>query len=579
MTSLIGNRAGQRFGNYQLKQIIGQGSFAEVYLAEHIYLKTQVAVKVLHTQLAQEDQESFLNEARTIARLKHPDILSVLEFGIEEGIPFLVMDYAPRGSLRERYPSHTHPTPITVLPYIKQAAAALQYAHQENIVHRDVKPDNMLVGARDELLLSDFGMSLGIQSSRTQSMKDIAGTIAYMAPEQIRGQPVPASDQYSLGIVLYELLSGDLPFSGSFSEIASQQVMAAPPPITSPAVSPEVEAVIQRALAKMPEQRFPGVQAFADAFERATLEVGGTFRAPTGWLPPGVYQQLQTSPSIEEHLTIRENSRPTTVKVPTLVAEAPGILPPKTAQKRLSRGVVIGLLALALLVAISGIAYLGFMGFSAGRVDSQPQGESSAQTGVSAAAWQAKYTQVTSQKPLFADPLNQNTNGWDRGAVKKNSCFFINGTYHSSSLVPYNAGLCGNKKLSGLGNIAYQVQMTILQGNEGGIFFRLTVPNKTHLLSYFFSLNRNGTYNLWAINTRFKTLLHNSSRAIKAGLNQPNLLTVIAKGKLIAVYINKQYVNSIVDNSSTVGMIGMFAQSLPDTTEVAFSNLAVFPVS
>lgn len=379
MPSLIGDRVGQKLGNYQLKHLIGQGSFAEVYLAEHVYLKTQVAVKVLHIQLAKGDQESFLNEARTIARLKHPSILSILEFGIEGGIPFLAMDYASRGSLRERFPRHTHPTPLVVLPFLKQAAAALSYAHQENIVHRDVKPENMLLGEQDELSLSDFGMSLGVQSSRTQSMEDIAGTIAYMAPEQIQGQPVPASDQYSLAIVLYEWLSGDLPFSGSFSEIASQQVMTAPPPIQAPAVSAEVEAVLQRALAKSPEQRFPNVQAFADAFEQATLEVRETFRAPGGWQPPGIHRQLHTAPSIEEHPTLRKNSGPTTEKAQILESVALGSLLKKT-RKGLSRGIVIGILVLAVLMVLSGIAYLGLLDFGVARVGSPPQGETSAQT-------------------------------------------------------------------------------------------------------------------------------------------------------------------------------------------------------
>lgn len=118
--------------------------------------------------------------------------------------------------------------------------------------------------------------------------------------------------------------------------------------------------------------------------------------------------------------------------------------------------------------------------------------------------------------------------------------------------------------------------MTIIRGNEGGIFFRLTAPNKTQIQSYFFSLNRNGTYNLWAANIHFKTLLHNTSTAIRPGLNQSNLLTVIAKGKLIALYINNHYVNSIADNSASTGMIGFFAQSVLDTTEVAFSNLTMW---
>ncbi len=578
MASILGNRVGQKLGNCQLKRLVGQGSFAEVYLAEHEYLKTQIAVKVLHIQLAREDQESFLHEARILARLRHPHILSVLEFGIEDGIPFLVMDYAPKGSLRERFPRHSRPTPLAVLPFLKQTAAALSYAHQEKIVHRDVKPENMLLGEQDELLLSDFGMSLGIQSSRTQNMADVAGTIAYMAPEQIQGRPVPASDQYSLALVIYELLSGDLPFSGSFSEIASQQVMAAPPPIQAPAVSPEVEAVIQRALAKDPQQRFPSVQAFADAFEQAALDVGGTLRAPDGWLPPCVRQQVATVPSIKEQPTTRKNSGPTTEKILTLAPADDLGVPSKKRRKGLSRVAGIAFLALALLIAISGVAYLGLMRFGTAQMGSLPQGDTSAQTGVSASAWQARYTQITSQPPILSDSLKQSGNGWESGTDAQRSCLFTNGVYHVKSQKSYNVGLCGtgNAKIANLSDIAYQVQMTIISGNEGGIFFRLSLSGKNQFIAYLFSLNSNGTYNLWAIHTYYKTLLHSVSSFIKPGLNQSNLITVIAKGKLIALYVNNRYVDSIVDNSATTGRIGLFAQDLSQITEVAFSNLVVW---
>ncbi|GCE22299.1 serine/threonine protein kinase [Dictyobacter kobayashii] len=581
MASLIGTWIGQRLGNYQLKQLVGQGGFAEVYLGEHIYLKTPVAIKVLSTQLAQEDQEGFLNEARIIAHLKHPDILSILEFGVQEGTPFLVMDYAPNGSLRERYRRQAHLTPIMVLPHVKQVAAALQYAHQEHIIHRDVKPENILLGAQDEALLSDFGMALGTRSSRTQNMEELAGTLAYMAPEMLQGRPVPASDQYALAIVLYEWLSGDYPFHGTFTEIASQHLMVPPPPIKNPAVSPEVEAVILRALAKRPEQRFESVQAFADAFEQSILEVGRTFRAPSGWLPPGVYQQLRTAPSIEGQPTIRESSLPTKVQTPT---EATAILPPPPtkivrSRKGLPRSLTIALVVLVLLTITGGLI-LAYSGFGVRQPASKGQVQistpSTAAGSISAADWQNRYEQVTSQKPFLTDPLSQNVNGWDSGVASNRSCLFTRGAYHVSSLKPYALGLCGKGLNDKFSNIAYQVQMTILRGNEGGLSFRLSVPSSTQVLAYIFDVNRNGTYNLWSINGHYEILLYRSSSLIKTSLNQPNLLCVIAQGNQIALYINKHYVASIVDRSAATGSIGLFARSLPATTEVAFSNLTLW---
>src|SRR5579859_153152 len=266
------DRTGQQLGNYLLTRPLGQGGFAEVYQGEHIYLKTQAAIKVLLTQLASDDIEEFLKEARTIANLIHPNIVRVLEFGIESKTPFLVMDYAPNGTLRQRHPKGSRLEPAVIVPYLKQIAAGLQYAHDQKLIHRDIKPENLLVGRHNEILLSDFGIALVAQSSRYQSTQDVVGTVAYMSPEQIQGKPRPASDQYSLGIVVYEWLSGDRPFRGSFIELCTQHVMAPPPPLREkmPMLLPDVERVVLAALAKDPHQRFASVQAFATALEQAS---------------------------------------------------------------------------------------------------------------------------------------------------------------------------------------------------------------------------------------------------------------------------------------------------------------------
>src|SRR5437763_10828106 len=183
------DRVGQRLGNYRLIRKIGQGGFAEVYLGQHIYLDTLAAIKVLHARLESDDVEYFLTEARTVARLLHPNIVRVLEFNVEDSTPFLVVDYAPNGTLRKRHPRGL-PVPFpTVVSYTRQVAAALEYAHEQKIIHRDVKPENMLVGRRNEILLSDFGIAVVSHSSRYSSgpegVQDRAGILAFMAREQI----------------------------------------------------------------------------------------------------------------------------------------------------------------------------------------------------------------------------------------------------------------------------------------------------------------------------------------------------------------------------------------------------------
>jgi len=262
---------GQQLGNYRLIQLLGQGNFSGVYLGEHLHLNTQAAIKVLHGQLANHDMAGFLTEARTIAHLRHPHIVQVLDYGVEGTTPFLVMEYAPGGNLRQRHPKETPLSLDTIIAYVTQVAEALQYAHQKKLIHRDIKPENMLLGRSNEVLLSDFGIAILIESSRQQQVQDTAGTIAYMAPEQLRGKPRPASDQYALGIAVYEWLCGERPFHGTFAELYSQHLSVAPPPLRErvPALPAAVEQVVLKALAKDPKERFASVQAFAVALTEA----------------------------------------------------------------------------------------------------------------------------------------------------------------------------------------------------------------------------------------------------------------------------------------------------------------------
>lgn len=261
---------GLRLGNYRIVRLIGRGGFADVYLGEHIYLKIPAAIKVLNIQLMNDALESFLNEARIIALLEHPRIVRVLEFGVEGGItPFLVMNYAENGTVRQRYPRKSILPLSHILSYTKQLAEALQYAHDYGVIYRDVKPENMLLGKNQRIQLSDFGLAL-LARNQTR-LTGSAGTTAYMAPEQLQGNPCRASDQYALGVVVYEWLCGSLPFTGSEREMTVQQLYTSPPSLCTkvPDVSPALEHVIMRALAKDPQARFATIQEFAQALEQA----------------------------------------------------------------------------------------------------------------------------------------------------------------------------------------------------------------------------------------------------------------------------------------------------------------------
>jgi outer membrane protein assembly factor BamB/serine/threonine protein kinase len=269
---------GQQFGNYRLVRLLGKGGTAEVYLGEHIYLGTQAAIKVLYSQLASEDMERFRSEARTVAHLTHPHIVHVLDFGVEGTMPFLAMEYASHGTVRTRYLRGTRLPLETIVSYVNQVADALQYIHeQKKLVHRDVKPENMLLRTDQDLLLSDFGISAIEQSvnnliTRKRIGLSASGTTSYMAPEQVQGDPHPASDQYALGIVVYEWLCGSRPFEGEAFAVMYQQVHVPVPPLREkiPTISPAVEHVVLRALAKDSRQRFATIRDFAEALEQAS---------------------------------------------------------------------------------------------------------------------------------------------------------------------------------------------------------------------------------------------------------------------------------------------------------------------
>ena len=265
------DRMGQQVGYYRLLRLLGSGGFADVYLGEHIHVKKQAAVKVLRTQLSKNEANNFRREAQTLAHLDNPHIIRVLDFGFDHETPFLVMEYAPNGTLRQLHPRNTTvPLPI-IIAYVKQIAEALYYAHTNQVIHRDVKPENMLLGKQNELLLSDFGIATVTQSSQASNHQSIVGTAMYMAPEQIKGQPRPASDQYALAVIVYEWLVGVPPFQGSFIETSTQHLMTSPPSLrgcvsTIPLL---VEQVVLTALNKEPERRFGSIQAFANALENA----------------------------------------------------------------------------------------------------------------------------------------------------------------------------------------------------------------------------------------------------------------------------------------------------------------------
>src|SRR6266480_986623 len=279
-------------GRYHRLRLLGSGGMGEVYLMQDERVNRQVAIKIIRFEntsypggdAATDTARLFQREAKAIAALEHPNILPLYDFGeeIRDGmtITYMVMPYCTEGSLASwlRQRSNTEPLTLQDLAHlVEEAADALQYAHDQNVIHLDVKSSNFLLRSnrknpnRPTLLLADFGIA---RSSVTvaSSSRTIRGTPTSMAPEQWGSNPVPATDQYALAVMTYEMLVGHAPFVGSMEQVMYQHFSAQPlPPSTyNPQLPPAVDSVILRALAKQPEDRFPSIADFAAAFEQAT---------------------------------------------------------------------------------------------------------------------------------------------------------------------------------------------------------------------------------------------------------------------------------------------------------------------
>jgi len=271
---------GQQIGSYRLVRRLGTGGFASVYLGQHVRIATQqAAIKLLH--LFDVDARKFQQEAETMAALVHPHIIRLFDFDFHDQMPFLVIEYAPGGSLRTRYPEGTQVLLPNVVQYVQQIAEALEYAHGKNVIHRDIKPDNILIGMQGELRLSDFGIAVLSQTGRNSlgASSGVGGTAYYMAPEQSRGKPEKASDQYALAIMVYEWLYGKPPFTeGNAINIQYQHAYEPVPPLSEllPTLPLAIEQVIMRALTKDPKGRFASVKDFAQALKIACSDTAPT---------------------------------------------------------------------------------------------------------------------------------------------------------------------------------------------------------------------------------------------------------------------------------------------------------------
>ncbi|HEY9075089.1 MAG TPA: bifunctional serine/threonine-protein kinase/formylglycine-generating enzyme family protein [Anaerolineaceae bacterium] len=353
---------GKSIGRYQVLSLLGEGGMATVYLARDTVLDCDVAVKFIRIDdlppsSARTTLARFAREAQATARLSHLHIVDIKDFGEYAGMPYLVMRYIPGGTLKDQMRRRAKPySPAEAARLLAPIARALEYAHEKNIIHRDVKPGNILLTESNQAVLSDFGIAKvfgeGAQATLTGTGVGL-GTASYMAPEQWRGKSEPASDQYALGVVLYEMVTGKMPYQADtpgevFYKVISEPLP--PPRQFAPGLPVEAERVILRALEKDPRQRFANMGAFAQALERMA-----------GAIEPIVAHGSAPQPAPVHHLEVTTDEGSTAVKPSTPPrGESPGRGDrPKPAPWRLTQWLLAGGGGLALLLACLGVVWLG----------------------------------------------------------------------------------------------------------------------------------------------------------------------------------------------------------------------------
>ena len=601
----MSDRTGQKIGNYCLVRLLGKGNLSEVYLGEHVQQKTQVAIKIFLTPLPVYDQKKFLVEVKCLQELEHPHIVRILEAGVDGDNHFLAMTYASNGSMRQYYPVGIHLPPQRVLSYVQEITSALQYLHEHKLIHHNIRPDNLLLDENRGILLSECGLTTIAKSSRSQDMQEITGAIAYMAPEQLKGQPCPASDLYALGIIAYEWLSGEVPFQGTFREIALHQVFTPPPPLHEkvPEITSSVEEVVLITLAKEPDWRFSNAQAFANALEHAcnsglsALELRTFFKSN---LSPNIVSKLDKmlAPSNVEPVTqkLLEIDTPSSPSVPlaTTIQNVPVHSRPST-----KRVALLATLAF-LVVAISGASLIYAAVLRSAHLQTQVASTSHTNTAAATRTFQNAqasaqtqalveatttvtaennlYAQATRGTPVIDDSLHFNDrDSWDVNASSAGErCLFTGSAYHVIEPQQGEFQYECFANTSNFSNFAFQAQMTILKGDEGGLVF---FADKAHKSYCVFGLTSDGKYdtslvdctgNAWFGITGQKVVGHQSL--------QSNLLTVIAYNQNVSLYVNKQYVVSFKEEKGLrSGEIGMYVyDNRSATTDVAFNDALVW---
>ncbi len=584
---------GLTLGRYELKRLIAHGGMAEVYLAYDRRVRRQVAIKVLYGR-----DESFVRrferEARAVGTLSHAHILPLYDFGEQRPWYYLVMPYVEGATLRDYLHKKQRLTLLEAASFVDQIAGALQHAHDSGVIHRDVKPSNILLRADGYAYLADFGLAKAmIGAEALTSIGAIVGTPEYTAPEQSNGINDYRSDIYSLGIILYQMLTGQVPFTAESPVAVSLkhiQLEPTPPSHINSDIPQSIEAVILKALAKDPDARYQQAQELSTAYWKALHheQLWTTDKLPAQVLLETSAPKGNHTEETRQNITVREK------------AQFPSI-PAKTSL-RLSKTSLLALICLMLAVAVVPLS-LGWQAAhtanirptqSAQQAVTQQEISAMTATAIAQATSQAQLqatlaaqsqvqatagitTSLGAGQTLYANSMTTPGGGWiDDGS----QCYFSPQGYHVQTYRAHLEAWCYSNQQQ-FSNVVITVQAQLLRGDTYGLVFRLNPSTRAF---YVLELNKAGQYRFVKASgsnpLNWLTLIDwTPSSAIHRGYNQTNTFLVVASGPHFRFYINKQLIlNNFTDPTPyPTGLIGLLVGGdSPEGSEAVFSNVWVF---